>query len=116
MPPAAQDEYRQLVHRMKLLENQRNKKDNKKANENDTNPNVCSDDPTKVEEEQNIQNDKKSSLVKKVLLRNANKPPPGTSVASNENPPSKATTTPHHSKTHKTEVLRSYENLYAKIG
>ncbi|XP_005176870.1 uncharacterized protein LOC101900824 [Musca domestica] len=116
LPPAAQDEYRQLVHRMKLLENQRNKKDNKKASENDTNPNVCSDDTTKMEEEQNLQIDKKSSLVKKVLLRNANKPQPGTVVTSNENPPSKATTTPHHSKTHKTEVLRSYENLYAKIG
>ncbi|XP_073844616.1 uncharacterized protein isoform X2 [Musca autumnalis] len=122
LPPAAQDEYRQLVHRMKLLENQRNKKETSSASENNSNNPSNSHGTaieTKLEKETTKAQmvDNKSSLVKKVLLRNASKPTTTPAVVSNEKSSTpNESTLQHHSKAHKTDVLRSYENLYAKIG
>ncbi|XP_023295603.2 uncharacterized protein LOC111678467 [Lucilia cuprina] len=113
LPAAAQSEYRRLVHRMKLLENKR-KSSNDDENKNDcsTTKKIESDLPLK--EDLSKEKDKadansstpKSSLVKKVLIRNA--------TTTNES--QVANDSAVAPKFHKSNVLRSYENLYVKFG
>lgn len=100
MPAAAQGEYRRLVHRMKLLENKRK---SAKVEENKIDENTNSND--------SINSAPKTTLVKKVLLRNAsNNSATNKNDSTISNPPSSSY------KFNKSNVLRSYENLYVKFG
>ncbi|XP_037806070.1 titin [Lucilia sericata] len=113
LPAAAQSEYRRLVHRMKLLENKR------KSTNDDENPKDCSttnkiESDSPLKEDLSTEKDKgdatsstpKTSLVKKVLIRNA--------TTTNESQVANGSTV--SPKFHKSNVLRSYENLYVKFG
>lgn len=104
MPAAAQEEYRRLVHRMKLLEAQRNTlntdtetSDLFTSKDDDLNivPNSSASTATSASLGQN-------NLCKQVLIKNAN---------SNTKPSPSDTEKPSRST-----VLSSYENTFEKIG
>lgn len=98
MPVEAQSEYRRLVHRMMLLENKR--KSGTTGENKNNNIGEKSEDADAAT---------KSSLVKKVLIRNA---------SNSTSPTGLLETKDSHGSTKfsNTNVLRSYENLYVKIG
>ncbi|XP_075164950.1 uncharacterized protein LOC142237500 [Haematobia irritans] len=110
LPPSVQDEYRKLVHRMKMLENQRIKKESGSQEiKSSTKPAIKE---AKPENEGSSSTPTKQSLVKQVLLRNANKP---TTNVVEENA-TKSSSNGTATTGNKTNVLRNYESLYAKIG
>lgn len=97
---------------MKMLENQRNKKENISDQQSQF-PTVNNE--SKVEQETSSTSGiNKPSLMKKVLLRNANKPISSEDKDNNTSSESSSLLAP--SKTNKANVLRSYESLYVKIG
>uniref|UniRef100_A0A1A9WN99 Zinc-finger domain-containing protein n=1 Tax=Glossina brevipalpis TaxID=37001 RepID=A0A1A9WN99_9MUSC len=104
LPVAAQEEYRRLIHRMKLLEAQR------KSSNTDT---EISDLFTSKDDDLNALSNaaastatsvslNQSSLCKQVLIKNA---------SSNAKP-----STGDAQKSSKSSVLTSYENMFTKIG
>ncbi|KAM7343607.1 uncharacterized protein ACRADG_010588 [Cochliomyia hominivorax] len=115
LPAAAQSEYRRLVHRMKLLENKRklasimnNQKDfNDSIKKNDSNTSAAKEQNNGKDNNDSNAGSSNTSLVKKVLIRNANNKTGGTENQSQ---------TMTSSKANKSNVLRSYENLYVKFG
>ncbi|XP_013100577.2 uncharacterized protein LOC106082550 isoform X1 [Stomoxys calcitrans] len=114
LPASVQDEYRKLVHRMKMLENQRHKKESLVSEESKSQAATSAQLDSKTESEAPSTASNRSSLVKKVLLRNTNKP--SSSSNTPEEMDKSSNEAPVPTRAHKANVLRNYESLYAKIG
>lgn len=109
LPTAAQNEYRKLVNRMKLLENQRIKK------ESASSANESASTRKEPNETNSLSPAVKPTLVKQVLLRNINNKPNCSVPTSSDATASNSSQEPAP-KPHKANVLRTYESLYVKIG